>query len=83
MKFQLNKDVTEGAIVFSDEELKIIKKNGNKFVFKRENIYTLTNGILGLVAHLQHAIKEDERNDPENNKFVNNLEVPPVDLSKK
>ena len=59
MKFQLNKDVTEGAIVFSDEELKIIKKNCNKFVFKRENIYTLTNGILGLVAHLQKAIKDE------------------------
>jgi hypothetical protein len=83
MKFQLNDDVTEGAIVFTDEELEIIKKNGNKFVFKRENVYTLTNGILGLIAHLQKAIKDEERKDPENNKFVNDLEVLPVDLSKK
>ena len=49
MKFQLNKDVTEGAIVFSDEELKIIKKNGTIFrviVFKLNGQYAFTFIVL-------------------------------------
>jgi len=75
MQFLIKNDRSQCCINFSDEEIKIIKKNGNKVIIDKKDIGHLKNHLMRFITVLHKASGNMEsRADTE-------IEV--VDISKK
>lgn len=75
MQFLIKNDRSQCCINFSDEEIKIIKKNGNKVIIDKKDIGHLKNHLMRFIVVLHEASGNMES--------PGDKEIEVVDISKK
>ena len=76
MKFDIDRVNKTASLVFSDDEIEILKRNNNKFTIKAESLPHFKNHLAKIITDLADII-------PDKTQSYGHEEFKPLDISKK